>query len=76
MQLAHVIDALYSGQEERLITTSGYRYLRDLLVRGDVVLEAAFERYRDSNNLDDFKDTLLHLAARWKRCALTLLDRS
>lgn len=66
-QLGKCIDGLFYGQVERVLSATGHRYLLDLLSQGDVVLEAAFMRYRDTGDFDDFADTLLRLAQRWTR---------
>jgi hypothetical protein len=67
--LGRCIDALYGGQDERILSATGYRYLKDLLATHDVVLESAWFHYRDTGDLEELKDTLLHLSERWTRYA-------
>jgi hypothetical protein len=102
-QLASHLDALYhTSDRRRPLSAAGYRYLQDLMARGDNVLEAAWSTYLQATAAlpqappppqppslhsavaaepsgarseppasakarEELDDTLLRLAARWRR---------
>jgi succinate dehydrogenase flavin-adding protein (antitoxin of CptAB toxin-antitoxin module) len=67
VQLERCIDVLYYEWSSRVLSSTGYHYLKNLQKMGDVTLEAAFFEYRDHGDLEAFRDTLMRLAGRWRR---------
>jgi hypothetical protein len=65
--LHQFIDHLHSLNDHRVLCKCDTRFLKTLLVAGDVCLDVAWQIYRDTGDMAEFVDSLFHIARQWRR---------